>query len=155
MTKKDQDNIAKLVLEMYDDTERYDWDNVPTKSLKHLKKHESDIDQESERVVRTNNGEWSADPEDYPNQIDDRGEYVDWFDSPVMIMVAGRLQNDKDFAFSDTKLMDMNPPNEWNVNDIIEMFGYIGLNDDEAKYPEKYKKSIYQKAKNFFMKNRI
>lgn len=154
MTNKDRDAIGKLYLEALDKSLAYDWDNPYHADLKQLKQHETDVDVDSERVVGRD-GEWSADPEDYPNQYPNTEHgVVDLYKHPTMLIIANKLQSDKEFAFSPTKLGDMDPVSEWSHEDIIEFISqYANIPNEWFENIPKFKKDIYNAAKQYFTKH--
>lgn len=157
MNNKDQINIGKILNEMYDRSEEYDWENPYKDDIKKLKKREQDIDVESGRVVRTNSGEWSADPEDFPNQGEYEPSYFpsteEMLNDPTIIKIIDKLKNDRDFAFVETKLGDMEPPSTWSDDAIAEsIVAYSDIDPEMFKQPKKFAKEIYNKAKKYFMR---
>lgn len=161
MQNKDREAIAKLYLEAWDRSQEYNWDNPYKGDIRKLKQHETNIDIDSERVVKHPlTDEFSADPDDYPNRMSDfdgengyptRDELLN---NPVMVLIYDKIRNDKDFAFYPTQLGDMDPPNTWSDSDILEIVEYaLGDSYDILKEPRKNAKQIYQLVRNFFARN--
>lgn len=160
MTKKDQINIGKILNEMYDRSEEYDWENPYKDDVRKLKQHENEVDVDSERVVKTRGDEWSADPEDFPNQGDyESPEYPypnikQLSSDPTIIKIIDALKNDRAFAFSETKLGDMDPPSTWSDNDMLEfLIAYSDIDPEMFKQPKRFAKEIHGKAKKYFIDN--